>query len=436
MQNYKPGNTDGPSRFMVEVSSPPGAILSTNVKVTALGKVFEKTLQPGTGESFQLPDGVEMTGSTRGQQTVHVEADQEVLVLSLNFKPYSSDSSVIYPVRDWGTEYYIYTPQMGPPDTFKEFAITNQGSQNTVEIQLMGAVTFQGQQYTQGSTLTINMEPFESVQMQSNDDLTGTKVSAKQPIAVFTGHSCTWYFSDCNHVYEQLLPVSSWGTEFTVATLAYTEPTFRFDTVIIQASQNTNLQITIQDGTTSPKQMVAGESLFISIQYPNSLHFTADKGVQVLYEFNGGINQNGEINDPFLITILSLDRFSTSYTMEGQTGFTNEAIIIARTSDVSQLTLDTTAISKDLKWIQVGKSEYSWTQFSYGDSSGFYQVAHPDSPFALYSFGASNQNGYGSPAPGNPPGKEKNVLETKSQREIHSCLYMSFKTFKLLPTSK
>lgn len=404
MQNYK--YTGNPIRFIVEVSSPPSSLLSTKVKVTTLGKVFETTLQPGNGESFQLPDGVEMIGSTRNKQTVQVEADQDVLVLSLNYKPYTADTSVIYPIKDWGTEYYIYTPQMGPPDQYKEFAITNQGIQNSVEIQLNGMVMFEGQQYPRGSKLVIDLEPFESVQIQSTEDLTGSKVSAKQPVAVFTGHSCTWYFTDGNHVYEQLLPVSSWGKEFIVATLAYTKPSYRFDTVIIQASENTEIQITTQDGTASPKQMVAGETLYINLPYPNSLHFTTDKGVQVLYEFNGGINQNGETNDPFLITVLSTDRFSTSYTMESQVDFINEAIIIAEAKDLGKLTLDKNPLPNDLQWTQAGESEYSWTQISYTGSTGFHQVSHPDSPFALYSFGASPYNGYGSPAPGNPPGKK------------------------------
>uniref|UniRef100_A0A8B9KF75 VWFD domain-containing protein n=1 Tax=Astyanax mexicanus TaxID=7994 RepID=A0A8B9KF75_ASTMX len=403
MQNYKPGNNDGPSRFIVEISSPPGTILSTKVTVTALGQEFEKTLQPGVGVSVELPDEVEMTGSSKNKQTVQVKADQDVLVLSLNFKPYSADTSVIYPLTEWGTEYYVYTPQMGPPDTYKEFAITNQGSENTVEIQLKGAVTFGGQKYPQGSKLTLTLEPYESVQIQSEDDLTGSKVTAKQPVAVFTGHSCTWYFSECNHVFEQLRPVSSWGKEFIVPTLTYTVPPFRFDTVIIQASQSTQLQITTQDGKTSPKTMVQGESLYINMPYPDVLHFTADQGVQVLYEFNGGSNQYGVVNDPFLMTILSTDLYSTSYTLEGQPGFTNEAVIVARTSDLSKLTVDSASVSKELEWTQAAKSEYSWTQFSYGNNTDLYQVAHPQSPFALYSFGVSNQNGYGSPAASNPP---------------------------------
>ncbi|KAI5087282.1 IgGFc-binding protein-like [Silurus meridionalis] len=399
MQNYKPG---GPARFIVEVSSPPSSLLSTKVKVTALGKVFETTLQPGSGETFQLPDEVEMIGSAKNKQTVWVEADQDILVLTLNYKLYTADTSVIYPVQEWGTEYYIYTPLMGPPDQFKEFSITNQGVQNTVEIQLNGMVTFEGQQYPQGSKLVIDLEPFESALIQSKEDLTGSKVSAKQPVAVFTGHSCTWYFTDGNHVYEQLLPVSSWGKEFVVATLAYSNPVNRFDSIIIQASENTGIQITSRDETNS-KELVAGETLYINLPYPNSLYLSADKGVQVLYEFNGGINQNGQTNDPFLITVLSTDRFSTSYTMESQLNFTNEAIIIAQAKDLGKLTLDENPLPNDLQWSQVGESEYSWTQISYNEGPGFHQVSHPDSPFALYSFGASKYNGYGSPAPSNPP---------------------------------
>ncbi|TSO05462.1 IgGFc-binding protein [Bagarius yarrelli] len=402
MQNYK---YTGVPRFCVEVSSPPSSLLSTKVKVTALGKIFETTLQPGSGKSFQLPDGVEMTGSSQNKQTVQVEADQDVLVLSLNYKPDTADTSVIYPIKEWGTEYFLYTPQMGPPDQYKEFAVTNQGIKNTVEVQLTGSVTFAGQQYTQGSTLSIDLEPFESVQMQSVEDLTGSKVSAKQPVAVFTGHSCTWYFTECNHVFEQLLPVSSWGKEFLVATLAYTKPSNRFDTVIIQASENTEIRITTQDGKASPKQLVAGETLYINLQYPNYLHLIADKGVQVLYEFNGGINKNGETNDPFLITVLPVDRFSTSYTMDSQDDFTNEAIIIAQSKHLGKLTLDNNPLPKDLQWTQVAGKEYSWTQISYDKGTGFHQVSHSDLPFALYSFGASKSNGYGSPAPGNPPAK-------------------------------
>ncbi|KAI4876213.1 hypothetical protein NFI96_017951 [Prochilodus magdalenae] len=402
MQNYKQDNT-GQSRFMVEVSSPPGTMSNTNVKVTALGQVFTTTLEPGAGEALKLPDGVEMIGSTISKQTVYVEADQDILVQSLNFKPFSADTSVIYPLKAWGTEYYIYTPQMGPSGTFKEFAITNQGIQNSVEIRLNGAVTFQGQKYPKGNKLTINLAPYETAQIQSTDDLTGSKVSANQPVAVFSGHSCTWQFSDCNHVYEQLLPVSSWGTEFAVASLAFTEPALRYDTVVIQASQDTQLTIT-QKGTPTAKQMVPGESLLISIPYPDSLHFTANKGVQVLYEFNGGSNKNGVMAGPFLITILSTDRFSTSYAIAAQDGFTNEAIIIARTADLGKLSLDTTPISKELQWIPIGKSDYSWTQLIYGKSTpGFHHIVHPNSPFALYSFGVSKQNGYGSLALANPP---------------------------------
>lgn len=422
MQNYMEVRNE-PRRFLVEVFNP-AATLSAKVTVTALGKVYEKTVQPGQGESFQLPDEVEMKGSAKTQQTVQVESDQDILVYSLNYKIYSTGASMIYPVEQWGTEYYIFTPKTPKsrktiPNAYKEFAITNYENKNSVEIHLTTGVKFQGQDYPKGSTLVIDLEPFESVQIQTEEeneqqlynpnvgDLTGSKIIAKQPVAVFTGHSCTWLYTGCDHVYEQLLPVSSWGTEFIIAPIAYQKPTGKYDSIYVQASQNTLVKVSGQDGTTSQKEMKAGETYELRIKWPDSLYITSDKGVQVLYEFNGGITEGGILNDPFLMNILPTDQFSTSYTLVSQSDFTNEAVVVVRSKDLSGLKLGTSVTSKNLQWHKTGRGEYSWTQISYGEGSNFHQISHPDSPFALYSFGESRVNGYGTPAFGNIQGKTR-----------------------------
>jgi IgGFc binding protein len=48
----------------------------------------------------------------------------------------------------------------------------------------------------------------------TDGDLTGTKVTANQPVAVFAGHMCTFipYYSwACDHLEEMMLPVETWG---------------------------------------------------------------------------------------------------------------------------------------------------------------------------------------------------------------------------------
>ena len=54
-------------------------------------------------------------------------------------------------------------------------------------------------------------------------DLTGTKVVANKPAAVFSGHECAFVYTKnpkhCNHLVEQIPPTELWGTVYYVAPL-------------------------------------------------------------------------------------------------------------------------------------------------------------------------------------------------------------------------
>lgn len=284
------------------------------------------------------------------------------------------------------------------PYAHQEFAITNhKHKKNTVEINLRGEVTYEGKQYPEGSKLVIDMEPYESVLIQSQEDLTNTKVLSKHPVAVFTGHSCTWLFAGCDHVYEQLLPVNSWGRDFIVVPIYYDNPK-RYDTVYIQASETTKITLRGQDGTTLPIQLKEGENYRANLFERSSLRITSDKGIQVLFEFNGGITQDKVMNDPFLMNVVPTDRYSTAYTLQGEKGFTNKAILIAPTNKLSGLLMDKAQMTKNIQWYKTGSSEYSWTQITFDDSSALHQIALSDTSFVLYSFGVAKVYGYGTSA--------------------------------------
>lgn len=171
---------------------------------------------------------------------------------------------------------------------------------------------FQGKYYRKGSKMTIKLEPFETVQIQSQDNLRGTKVISRLPVAVSSGHSCVQIYTSCNHVYEQLLPVSSWGQEFIIAPLPYhTLFPYQHDSIYVQASQNTRITINT-NGEVQSYPMFAGQTLELYSQWPHAMYLTFDKGIQVLFEFNGGSNDALDFYDPFLITILPTNHFGTS----------------------------------------------------------------------------------------------------------------------------
>ncbi|XP_056329790.1 IgGFc-binding protein [Danio aesculapii] len=367
------------------------------VKVFIPGLRFTQEVQltKGQGITVTLPNEVELSGTKRSRNTVSIQSSEDVTVSSLNSKQYTADTSLVYPLSEWGTEYFVFTPTNSPPSMLKEFVIVNGKDQNTVEVFLRAAVRFEGRLYAVGSKLVVVLEPFENVQIQSQGDLTGTRISSQLPIAVYSGHMCTWWFSKCNHVYEQLLPVQGWGTQYLVAPLSIQT---QFDSIYIQASQSTN--ITIQFGRTSLTNVLQrGLILEYKIQFPDGLNIMADSGIQVLFLFNGVRTSSGIIYDPFLVNVQPINRFCTSYAVDGIAGFGNRALLIVPTSEQAGMRFDSSSLPGNLQWRVIKNSNYSWTELIYQTGAGQHKITHPSTSFGIYSVGFDQANGYGAPAP-------------------------------------
>ncbi|XP_065430471.1 IgGFc-binding protein-like isoform X1 [Chrysemys picta bellii] len=143
---------------------------NTTVDITVSSSSFHSRLlllQLGEPVSVQLPSYTEMLRSSRTNHTVLVVADKEVSVVAFNDKLYTTAASVLYPVREWGQEYYIFTPSGEPNLAFKEMAIVNHGQPNLVDIYLKGSVIFENIRYQARTRLRPSMRELSSVQLQS-----------------------------------------------------------------------------------------------------------------------------------------------------------------------------------------------------------------------------------------------------------------------------
>lgn len=391
MENYAP-RYDSPS-FQLYITA-----VQTNTKVTvqvpSLKFKVEKTLKAGEGTTVTVPTEVEMYDSTKSPNTVRIEASADVSVTSFSYKLYTTDTSVVYPTTEWGTEYFVFTPPGTPYGSNKEFAVVNGKDSNKVEIFPETSIEFQGRVYGKGNKLEIDLQPYESVQLQSKYDLSGSRVSSKLPITVFTGHTCTWRFSKCNHVYEQLLPASSWGTSFIVPPLSFQK---KYDTVYLMASQPT--RVTVNQGSRKYDfSLSRGEVKDINYLTPETLFIQSDRGIQVLLLFNGASEGFLQYYDPFLLTITPTDRFCLSYSLGGMDGFDNKALIVAKTSVTGTLRLDSGNLPKDVEWKNIAGTDFSWAEMSYKQvpGSSVHAVSSSGSSFGLYSIGISQMNGYGA----------------------------------------
>jgi len=396
MQNYAQ-HYDHPRMqlYITAVQTNTKVTVKVTVKVPPLNFKQEKSLKAGESVTISLPTAVEMYGCQKSPNVVRIEASADVSVTSFNYKLYTADTSVVYPTTEWGTEYFIFTPHGTAYHSYKEFAVTNGKLSNTVEIFPEGSIRFEGRYYKRGSKITIDLKPYESVQLQSGDDLSGSRVSSKHPVAVFTGHACTSRFSKCNHVYEQLLPASKWGTSFIIPPLRFQT---KYDSVYLLASQPTRVTVNI-GSRKSDYSLSRGQIKELTYHNPETLFIQSDHGIQVLLLFNG-VKHGWYIYDPFLMTIMSTDSFCSSYSLNALDNFDNKALIVAKNSAKETLRFDSKNLPGAVQWKKVTGTEFSWAEISYkqAHANNIHTVSSSGSSFAVYSIGVSQMNGYGAPA--------------------------------------
>ncbi|CAH2318248.1 c-binding -like [Pelobates cultripes] len=389
MQNYK--TTYSVANFQLIIT---GYSASTTVTIT-MNNSYRKVVnvEEHSTVTVQIPANAELPGTSKTNNVVYIQANKDISVLTLNDKYQSTDTSVIFPVSDLGTDYYIVTPLGGPPDGFKEFAVISTGTPTTVDIFLKGSVTYENTGYPADSKLTVPLEAYSVLQLLSSDDLSGSRVVSQKPVAVLSGHTCTWQNTKCNHVYEQLLPVSSWGTTFIVPPVYFqTKP----DIACVIASKVTKIDYQIASEKFSAN-LGEGQVIRLDIPPKTPLYIMANAGIQVTYYLTGWQDQSGIQYDPTLISIPSIGNYCPSFYIFGQQNFDNYGTVVTKTTDVVKVTANKTTLP-DLNWRNIPGTEYSWTTKNLTRAFGSLLMENPSSPFLLLSYGITKLNTYGSQA--------------------------------------
>ncbi len=152
----------------------------------------------------------------------HITTTGPAIVYASNFADASHDMSAILPTPTLRNDYMVQT--YGPFPN-QEVSIVATCDSTEVEI-IFGDIVPNGDgqiQYSAGDTLRTTlmhgMTYLLRAQFYIDKGLTGTRIHATKPVAVFQGHSCTtvpWGSQACDHLYEQCIPTNFWGRHFVV----------------------------------------------------------------------------------------------------------------------------------------------------------------------------------------------------------------------------
>ncbi|XP_062996671.1 IgGFc-binding protein-like [Elgaria multicarinata webbii] len=363
---------------------------SVTVSICSSHKMRKLTIFKGKTTVVKLPAYMEMAGTAKLCKSIMVRSSAITTVLAFSSKKNTADTMVVYPVSYLGVEYYVVTPPGELPNTYKEFSVIAWEDRTAVEIHLKGSVTFKGHHYPAGSKLDVVLSPYEAIQLQSLQDLSGTFIRSVKPVAVLSGHTCAHKNTNCNHVMEQLLPVSTWGQAFIVPPLSFQT---KYDLAYVVSSQTTAVtQVT--GGFYTNYNLVAGQVLQLKVTHSDPIYITANAGIQVFFVCTGGTHSHLTF-DPFFINIPDTSSYGKSYTVKGWMNFENFAYIIAKTAATSTISIDKHSLGS-VSWRPILGTEYSWTEFSLGMEDRIFELLDQKNAFGVLSFGIADRNGYGS----------------------------------------
>ena len=352
-------------------------------------------------EDIAYIDGISEQIMTQGLQ---ITSTDTVSVFCTNIAHLSFDASYVLPSQSLADDYIIQTYDQSTYDSGPSYQTQNQTSaflivateDNTIVDIRPKVNTMNGRPAGQEFHITMNKGQVYQVRSNkesSNRDLSGTRVTARdcKRIAVFNGNTLTAIpnnGSSYDHVFEQAMPVQSWGKRFVVTSSIEREK----DVVkIISASDNNEIYkngaliATINTGQTHSFELTNNEaSCFIE---------ASGRAAVYLYNKSRGGNM---IGDPSVVWIAPVEQridritFST-FNNENINISTHHVNIIVNTEDIGNVFLDGTLIPSNEFSPVAGNSNYSFTR------KNIYHGVHHlqcDNGFNAHVYGFGIAKGY------------------------------------------
>ena len=170
-----------------------------------------------------------------------------------------------------------------------------------------------------GKKSNFTISKYDIIQINSQEDLTGTKVKAYRPVVVYSGHECGNVPSDipgCDHMVEQLPPVNVWGHHYIAA--PFLRRTVDSFVKVVVAEDNTTFNmvcvspegnITYTD-TIGPFNSGGFYEWFVPAQ--EYLYIYSDKPLMVVHFITA--QQKDDVGDPSMIVLPSTDNLVNNVT--------------------------------------------------------------------------------------------------------------------------
>jgi hypothetical protein len=294
-----PSNTSGTA---IELNI--NASVSTSGTVTSpMGLNIPFTVTAGVNTNIVIPATHIITADhTIENKGVRVQTADSVIVNAASHALGGADGITVVPVYALGTTYYATSYHNLNPSRFLIVA-----TQNATTVTITPTATTLGG-HAAGVPFNITLNQGQTYIVGSTGELSGSFITASAPISVTGTNHCAQIPTGatfCDFLWETLVPVNFWGTNFVMGHLA--------------GRSNTNYRIRIVAGTNGTNINING-AFVTTINAGQMYEAAVSAGTWVstnnpVHVMQCAISQSvgGSPGDPFLATVLPTDAYRSNY---------------------------------------------------------------------------------------------------------------------------
>ena len=352
--------------------------------------------------------------------TIKTESNGQLIVYGGNLREYSSDTFLVLPKQEYvqqSSYKYIAVSYFSTLSQYNSsVAITAQYNNTQLSISSKVDIVIDNTLTLTSAPTSFILQEGETFLVQSSNDLTGLQVASNNPLAMMSGHECTNVPTStraCDHLIEQIPPVSSWGRKFATAPLKGRQA---YDVFRILASENLTMvevqctlsadQPTLYNTTST---YMINEGNFVEFEVSSSQYCWIEGSDNILVlQYSAGYTADRLTGDPTMIIVPAVSQYCKHYSLptfepdDNSVTFSHymNVFIPQQYYQPNQIFLDNQQLSSyNLNFTVIKQNGAPWVYAAQLDlTEGVHTLHHADAEaMGVIMYGFAFTNSYGHP---------------------------------------